>query len=100
MPPAIRELIKRYPKLRGYSFSALSKVASVNVDVLEKNFKEGEEVTSALLVEKGLIKRIGSKNPPVKILGRGELKKPLTVKCAVSKSAKEKIEKAGGKVTE
>ena len=100
MPPAIRELIKRYPKLRGYSFSALSKVASVNVDLLEKHFKEGEEVTSALLVERGVVKRVSGKNPVVKILGRGEIKKALNVKCVVSKSAKEKIEKVGGKVIE
>jgi large subunit ribosomal protein L15 len=41
---------------------------------------------------------IGSKNKPVKILGDGELGKPLNIKAhAFSASAREKIEKAGGK---
>jgi len=100
MPPAIRELIKRYPKLRGYKFSALKSVLSVNLDAIEKNFKEGEEVTSAALVDKGVVRREKGKNPLVKVLGRGEIKKAVTVSCATSKSAKEKIEAAGGKVTE
>jgi large subunit ribosomal protein L15 len=51
------------------------------------------------LLEKKLIRRIKGKMPKVKILGRGELTKKLIIKnCSVSKSAKEKIEKAGGNI--
>lgn len=60
---------------------------------LERYFSEGEEVTLEKLLEKGLVK----KGMPVKILGDGELTKRLVVKAhAFSKSAREKIEKAGG----
>ena len=51
------------------------------------------------LVEAGVIRARRKKAPAVKILGNGELSKKLTVAgCAVSKSAQEKIEKAGGTV--
>jgi large subunit ribosomal protein L15 len=98
--PAIRELIKKYPKLRGYRFNPKdSKIAGVNVGILEKNFKEKEEVNSQVLLNKGLIRKIKGKVPLVKILGKGEIKKALTIKgCQFSKQAKEKIEKAGGQI--
>ena len=71
----------------------------VNLDVLEKKFEAEGKVTPQALLEKGIIRRIEGENPRVKILGRGELKKALSFEdCAVSKSAKEKIEKAGGKI--
>ncbi len=95
MPPAIRELIKRYPKLRGYSFSSLTETSSINLNVIDKLFEKGEEVTVKSLTKKGLIK----KDSKPKILGVGDIKNPVTVRgCLVSKTAKEKIEKAGGKV--
>ena len=53
-------------------------------------------VNKAILVEKGVIKNSRS---PVKILGDGEVKSAFTIRgIPVSRSAKEKIEKAGGKV--
>ncbi len=97
MPPAIRELIKRYPKLRGYSFSPLSKNVSVNLNIIEDLFNEGDSVSYGSLIEKGVVK----KGISFKILGKGEIKKAIIVNgVEVSKSAKEKIEKAGGKVNE
>jgi large subunit ribosomal protein L15 len=97
--PAIRDLIKRYPKLRGYKFKPKPKPAIINIGILEKNFKEGEKITPQILLEKKLIKRKKGKIPKVKILAKGELKKALFIEnCQVSKSAKEKIEKAGGKI--
>jgi len=100
MPPFIREVIKRYPKLRGYRFAKRQDdLVFVNLEVLEKKFKESETVNARILLEKKLIRRIKGKTPKVKILGKGELTKTLTVKgCDVSKSAKEKIEKAGGTI--
>ncbi|MGM0439227.1 MAG: 50S ribosomal protein L15 [Patescibacteria group bacterium] len=95
--PIIRGLIKRYPKLRGYRTADGKKNAVVNVENLEHAFKDGEEVTPEVLVEKGLIRREKGKVPTVKILGGGKIKKSLTIKdCKVSKSAEDKIKKAGG----
>ncbi len=91
--PVIRELIKKYPKLRGYKSKKRDKnLANVNIGDLDKKFKESEVVNPRVLIEKRLIRRIKGKIPKVKILGRGELTKKLTIKnCEMSKSAKEKI---------
>lgn len=98
--PAIRELIKKYPKLRGYRFKANSSgLAIINIEIIEKNFKENEKITPEALLNKRLIRRIKGKVPEVKILGRGEVKKPLIIEdCRVSKQAREKIEKSGGSI--
>jgi len=97
--PAIRELIKKYPKLRGYRFKANSTDSViVNIGVINKNFKENEKVNPEILFNKRLIRRIKGKIPKVKILSEGEIKKPLIIEnCKISKQAKEKLEKAGGK---
>lgn len=101
LKPIIREWIKRYPKLRGYRAKSQipnSKLqAIVNLDVLERKFACGERVNPKILLERKIIRRIKGKVPKVKILGRGEITKALIVEnCQLSKSAKEKIEKAKG----
>ena len=96
--PAIGELIKRYPKLRGYKFKAW-KVNPVvlNIEVLEKKFNANETVSPKTLLEKKLINMEKGKMPKVKILGKGILTKPLTIEnCLVSEQAKKGIEKVGG----
>jgi large subunit ribosomal protein L15 len=66
----------------------------VNLDDLEARFDDGAEVTLDALREKGLAKRKGVE---VKVLGRGELKKKLTVHAhKFSATARERIEAAGG----
>jgi large subunit ribosomal protein L15 len=66
----------------------------VNLRDLEARFDKGTEVTLDSLREHGLAKR---KDVPVKVLGEGDISKPLTVHAhAFSKSAREKIEGAGG----
>ena len=86
-------LARRIPK-RGFNNIFAAKMATVNVSSLEI-FKEGTEVDAELLLASGLVSKIDN---GVKILGNGELTKKLTVKAdAFSASAKEKIEKAGGK---
>jgi large subunit ribosomal protein L15 len=66
----------------------------VNLSDLESRFDDGAEVNPATLAERGLATR---KDVPVKILGQGELKKKLTVNAhAFSRTAREKIESAGG----
>ncbi|EDP74972.1 50S ribosomal protein L15 [Hydrogenivirga sp. 128-5-R1-1] len=85
-------LHQRIPK-RGFTNPNRKEYAVVNLKTLDKLFEEGEEVTPERLAEKGLC----SKNDLVKVLGDGELTKKLTVKAhAFSKTAKEKLEKAGG----
>ena len=98
--PVIRQIIKRYPKLRGYRQKTLpKKIVALNVENLEKKFKTSEIIDPKTLLKIGLIRRIKGKTPQVKILGKGKITKSLTIKnCTVSKSAKEKIEKAGGKI--
>jgi large subunit ribosomal protein L15 len=104
--PELRDIIKKLPKKRGYGknratsvISSLAKAQAVNVSVLEKVFTGGGEISPAVLAEKHLIQKIGGKLPEVKILGDGEITKKFQIsRCKVSASAKEKIEKAGGKV--
>ena len=65
----------------------------VNLRDLEDRFDAGAEVTPQTLRAAGLAKR----KDPIKVLGRGEISKKLTVRAhAFSATAKEKIEKAGG----
>jgi large subunit ribosomal protein L15 len=69
----------------------------INVEFLQERFGEGyQEITPELLIEAGVIKR---SDKAVAILGNGEITATLTVKAhRFSKSAKEKIEAAGGTV--
>jgi large subunit ribosomal protein L15 len=101
MKPAIRELIKRYPKVRGYRNRAeVLPLVTVSLSVLEKRFRPGDIITPQILLEKRIIRKIKGRMPQVKILGTGEIKKTLTIKgCLLSKQAKAKVEKAGGKIT-
>ncbi len=86
-------LARRIPK-RGFNNIFAEDVTVINVSSLAK-FKEGTVVDNEILKAAGLIKKLDEK---VKILGKGELNVNLTVKAAAfSASAKEKIEKAGGK---
>ena len=87
-------MARRIPK-RGFNNSVFAtKYATVNVGDLNK-FVDGTEVNAELLKASGLVKK---ELDGIKILGNGELTVKLTVKAAkFSKSAIEKIEKAGGK---
>jgi len=100
LKPAIREFIKKYPKLRGYKFKPVGeKPVVINVGVLEKKFKAGSIVSPQTLLNKGLIRKMKGKVPKVKILGKGKITKALIIKgCEFSKSAREKIEKAGSQI--
>lgn len=86
-------LTRRIPK-RGFNNIFGTTYTTVNVSQLE-SFVDGTVVDAELFKASGIIKKV---NDGVKILGNGELSKSLTVKAAAfSASAKEKIEKAGGK---
>ncbi len=86
-------IYRRLPK-RGFKNIFAKQYVTINIEALEA-FEDGTEVTEALLLERGIVKKTLD---GVKVLGRGELTKKLTVKVTkYTESAKEKIEKAGGK---
>ena len=90
-------LIKRLPRKRGFTNIFRTEYSLVNTGMLDR-FEAGSEVTPERLVEAGVVKSLGK---PIKILARGDLSQPLSVKAnAFSAAAKAKIEAAGGKVEE
>ena len=87
-------LARRVPK-RGFNNIFAEPLEIVNLSALNK-FEDGAVVTAQELLDKGILSKC---QYGVKVLGNGSLTKKLTVKVnAVSASAKEKIEAAGGKV--
>lgn len=87
-------LYRRIPK-RGFTNRFAKEYSEINIQDLNR-FEAGTVVDFALLAQSGMIKQV---KDGVKVLGNGELEKKLTVKAEkFSKSAAEKIEKAGGKV--
>lgn len=91
-------LTKRLPFSRGKSRNnpLVKPPLVVNVKRLNR-LPSGTVITNETLIKYGILSK-NSQNEPVKILGDGELKVALTVKLPTSLGAKEKIEKAGGKV--
>ena len=86
-------LMRRLPK-RGFNNIFAKDYAELNVSALNV-FEDGAEVSFETLLAKGLVAK---KMDGVRILGKGELTKKLTVKAAgITATAKEKIEAAGGK---
>ena len=98
--PAERDFIKKIPKKRGFKFNSIQDKPSIlNIATLVEAFKDGGDITPEILLEKRIILKSGGRMPAVKILGNGDLSVKFTVSgCALSASAKEKIEKAGGKI--
>jgi large subunit ribosomal protein L15 len=86
--------IQSIPKLGGFK-SLKPKLDAINLDVLEKNYKNGDFVDALSLWQKGL----SNSKYNVKILGNGAISKKLTIAgLKISQSAAAAIEKAGGKV--
>jgi len=87
-------LHRRLPK-RGFTNIFKKKIAVINIRDLSK-FESGSIVDEAALVRMGLVK---GRRDGIKLLGHGEIETPLTIKInMLSKSAREKIVQAGGKV--
>lgn len=88
-------IYRRLPK-RGFHNPFKKEFQIVNVSQLEEKFNSGDEVNREKMIKAGVIKK---SNVPVKVLGKGDITKALVLEIdSVSKSAKEKIEKAGGKI--
>jgi large subunit ribosomal protein L15 len=90
-------LITRLDKLPGFTNIFRTEFSVINVDRLAA-FPANSEVTPQTLVENGAVRDL---RKPVKILGRGEIERPLVVEAhRFSDSARRKIEAAGGSVRE
>ncbi len=88
-------LVRRVPK-RGFNNKWARTVAIVNVGAIDASFEAGTEITPELLSKSPLL---GHRFDELKVLGDGELNKQFTISAhRFSKSAVEKIEKAGGKI--
>lgn len=103
--PAMRDIIKKLPKLRGHGKNRSESVfyrgpeVVVNVGALNV-FAKGDAVDPTILIARGLIAERFGKNPVVKILGNGEITVAVNIsQCAVSVTARGKIEKAGGTIS-
>lgn len=91
-----KSALQKAPKTRGFQ-SIHPKMAVVSLRTLERVCAEGEQVTPAVLEQKGAIRtpKFG-----VKIVATGTLTKKLTITdCVASKKAVELIEKAGGNIS-
>ena len=90
-------LYRRLPK-RGFTNIFKKRWLEISLEALDKHFAANEEVTPQLLHDRGLIKKA---KHDVVVLGNGELTKPLRISAhRFTKSAKEKIGKAGGSMVE
>ena len=89
---------RRLPFRRGEGMNSINRLEynELNLADLQRCFAANEEASPAAMIDKNML---GKKNYPVVVLGSGEITIPLTVKVhRVSKTAKAKIEAAGGSV--
>ena len=90
-------LHRRLPK-RGFTNIFKKKWLEVSLAALDKHFNADEEITPELLHNRGIIKKA---KHDVVVLGNGEISKPLRISAhRFTKSAREKIQKAGGAAVE
>jgi large subunit ribosomal protein L15 len=89
-------LVKRLPKLRGFTNRFKVHYVAVNLDNIDRLFDNNADVTPEALATLGLV---GSTRAPVVVLARGEVAKALHLKVhRISAPARQKIEAAGGSV--
>ncbi len=102
--PAERDLIIRLPKLRGFRNKPKSpKPAIINLGDIAMAAKTSADPKTPVIIDKNFLKKFGMISPrhagKIKILSGGDIRLPVRVAgIAVSKSAKTKLEKAGGVV--
>ena len=88
---------RRLPFKRGFTNIHRTVYVEVNVDEIDDRFSTGDKVDPETLATVGLAK--DARDGPVVVLGRGKITKKLTVRAhRFSKSARDKIEAAGGSV--
>jgi large subunit ribosomal protein L15 len=90
-------MARRFPK-RGFRNPFRGKFVAVNLTDLCRKFSKGAVIDEAALLNSGIVKKKGDK---IKILAKGEIDFPVTIKIAkISKAAKDKITVAGGSIEE
>lgn len=102
--PEIRDVIKRFPKLRGRGISALKSISgkaiAINLSTIDKFFEAGDKVNATSIGQKGIISSKKGLSSRIKILAVGEITKKLTFEgVEVSASAESKIKAAGGEIS-
>lgn len=99
--PAIRDFIRKIPKLRGVPASRYKKQGRkqyavryqvVNLDALNRKFQDGEVVSSETLLGKKIVRRIKGRMPNVKILGNGKLEKKLVFEGVAMSARVQKLQ--------
>jgi len=94
-----KSLIKRLPFIRGKDKFQPRSGKSIIINLKYLNlFAKDEEVNFSSLKAKGFLPENLPENTKIKILGEGEINIPLVIALPISKGAKEKIEKAGGRI--
>ncbi|MBI4132029.1 MAG: uL15 family ribosomal protein [Candidatus Sungbacteria bacterium] len=98
--PAIRDIMKKLPKQRGYRFRSFQpRPAVVDLARVAARFPDGATIDPAALLASGMIRRIKGKLPVVKILGNAAAKKRLHLKgVSVSAAVRQRIHEAGGTI--
>jgi len=104
--PALRDIIKKLPKRRGFGKNRGRTVNArvetsipVSVSLIAARFKDGDVVSPKALREKGIIRARGPLFPPIKIVGKNSIDKKLSIeRMTASISARAVIEKAGGSI--
>ena len=100
--PALRDLILKLPKRRGYRFKSIQeKPLVLNISAINEKFNNGETVNANFLKAKKIINiKKSDKNPKIKILSAGELDKKLIFagNLMFSEKAREKIIKSGSNI--
>lgn len=105
--PAIRDIISKIPKLRGHGKNRSRTVNTskqvpqvVTLKTLNDLFKDKQVVNPKALVGLGAVKRYNGYLPKVKVVATGNIEKALIIEnCLFTDASKQKIEKAGGKVS-
>lgn len=95
--PALRDVIKKLPKRRGYRFRPFQvKPVILNLAKIAEYFANGEQINPEVLLKKNLVRKIKGKMPRIKILARGEAgdKKFVFKDVELSRSAAEKVNPA------
>lgn len=99
--PAIRDILKKLPKRRGYRFRPFrSRPVPLNLSRLAARFPDGASVDPAALMTAGLVRRMKGRVPAVKVLGGSPIAKRLHMRgVALSASARRHVLEAGGTVS-
>lgn len=100
--PAIYDLIKKLPKLRGWKMkSILDKPFAIRLETVAARFEEGGRVTREALAEKKLVRRTGGSLPQIKILAGKPITKKLSFEgVTLSEGALRAVKEAGGSVAQ